>query len=132
MNKSMNKQINKYINNNWTAIEKSHFLDQKYFFEHPQSVSKQYGVKTDYESSFRLGSIQDPKCTDMHLHLMVWKKYFYNFLYKIDHVYVYIKYKENNSSKNLFFIFPFYNTLTAKLEGNSLVKKMPFSSNHKV
>ena len=37
---------------------------------------------------------------------------------------MYIKYIRTNSYENLFFIFPLYNTLTAKLEGNASARKM--------
>ena len=36
---------------------------------------------------------------------------------------MYIKYIRTNSYKNLFFIFPLYNILTAKLDGNSSARK---------
>ena len=39
---------------------------------------------------------------------------------------MYIKYIKNNSYKNLFFIFHFYNTLTVKLNGKPLAKKTFF------
>ena len=41
---------------------------------------------------------------------------------------MYIKYIKNNSYKNLFFIFHFYNTLTVKLNGKPLAKKTFFFS----
>ena len=40
---------------------------------------------------------------------------------------MYIKYIKNNSYKNPFFIFHFYNTLTVKLNGKPLAKKTFFS-----
>ena len=37
---------------------------------------------------------------------------------------MYTKYLKNNTYKHLFFIFLFYNTLLAKLDGNMLAKKI--------
>ena len=36
---------------------------------------------------------------------------------------MYIKFIRTKSYKNLFFIFPLYNTLTAKLDGNASARK---------
>ena len=55
-----------------------------------------------------------PIFRDIYLDVIVRKKYFLYFLYKIHHIYLYQIYKKNNSYKNLFFIFLFYNTLTTK------------------
>ena len=43
---------------------------------------------------------------------------------------MYIKYMKNNNYNNLFliFIFLFYKSLTAKLDGNAFVKKFSISS----
>ena len=38
-------------------------------------------------------------------------------------MYMYVKYVKYSTNKNLFFIFFLYNTLTAKLDGNTLAQK---------
>ena len=66
-----------------------------------------------------------------YTYIQLREKKFHNFLHNIHHIYMYIKYIKNKSNKNLFFIFFYYNILTAKFDGNNLAKQFGYFSNWK-
>ena len=81
-------------------------------FEHENTCS----IACHIGSSF-------PTFQDMCLHVTVRKKkLFYNFLYKIHHIYKKIKFLRKTTLKTVFILLLYY-TSTEKLHGNALSKK---------
>ena len=77
-------------------IKENHFCGHKCLGTHiAWAVSKQLGFNTDHENicpfPFHVGSsVQIFR--NMYLHLILWGKLSYNFLYKIHYIYMSIKY----------------------------------------
>ena len=94
----------------------------------PEQFQRGSGFNSEHENTCLFAShigSSIPTFRDMYTQLIVWKRKIYNFLHKIDHVYVYQIYKKYPMKISFSFFF-FTNFLTTKLDENDLVKKMRF------
>ena len=92
-------------------------------FGHPHSsisfkTAMDLTLSTKIDVHFHIGN-SIPRFRGMYLHSIVSKKVYINLPY----IYMYRKYIKGSSYKNTFFIFLFDSTVTAKLDGKTLVKK---------